>query len=188
MTDADIIQSVLSGDKDAYAELVRRHHVRVLAVCGHLLQIPSEAEDAAQDVFVLAYKRLSSFRGDSAFSTWMYRIATNYCLDLLRKRKREKSDSIDRLIEEKKDASLHTLHFESGPETVMERKDLVTRLLSRLNENERTILILREAEGFSYQEIAAILEISIDAVKARLKRARQSLQEKTRHLFKIENV
>lgn len=95
-----LVQRIVTGDRDAYAELVRAHQARILRVCTALLGDPMLAEDAAQETFLKAYQSLASFRGQSAFGTWLYRIAANRCLDLLRKRQREHTESWDALVEE----------------------------------------------------------------------------------------
>lgn len=188
ITDSEIIKKVLSGEKDAYAGLVRRHHARVLILCRQMLLVPSQADDAAQDVFVNVYGRLSSFRGDSEFSTWIYRVTANYCLDLLRKRKRERAESFEALLEGNRSILSKLTMSNPGPEAQSERNDLIRKVLGTLNEPERLVLSLREGQGLSYREISAVLDCSVDAAKARLKRARKALQEKARHIFQLENV
>ena len=91
---------MLRGRREAYAELVRAHQAKVLRLCTALLNDPTQAEDAAQDVFFKAYQALASFRQDASFSTWLYRITTNHCRDLLRKRSRRKEQSFDALVED----------------------------------------------------------------------------------------
>ncbi len=188
MTDAELIKSILAGDKDSFAELVRRHHQKIIALCRSLLRNPAEADDAAQDAFLKAYKALSTFTGEAQFSTWLYQIAYHHCLDVLRKRTREKLDSWDALLEEKAGQMEALLSTPANAELSLENQDLARRMLATLSEEHRNILILRESNGFSYEEIAAFMKISVDAVKGRLKRARADLEEKTRHLFKPSDV
>jgi RNA polymerase sigma-70 factor, ECF subfamily len=183
MTDAQLIHDVLAGDSRAYEPLVRRHHQRVLALCLSLLKNPSEAEDAAQDSFLKAYRSLSSFRGDSEFSTWIYRIAYRTCLDALRKRSREKSESWDALVEVRGEEIQCLFMSQPGPERALENKNLVERVLSTLLPDYRRILVLREVYGFSYEEIAAAMECSLDSVKARLRRARLDLAGKLKPIM-----
>src|SRR5471030_797501 len=94
INDNDVIARVLAGSRDEYAELIRRHHARVLGLCVSMLG-PSAAEDAAQEVFLKAYDRLKDFRRDSAFSTWLYRVASNHCLDALRRDARRRTESLE---------------------------------------------------------------------------------------------
>jgi RNA polymerase sigma-70 factor, ECF subfamily len=166
----------LKTDRDAYADLVREHHGRVLRLCQVLLSNPIEAEDAAQDVFVKAYQSLPSFRADSSFSTWITRIAHNHCMDLLRRRSRQRTEAIDTLPE----SALPTQN--GNPDKPAQE------LLAGLKPEYKEILALREVSGLSYDEIAAQLRCSLDAVKARLRRARQELHEKARHFSGTSNV
>ena len=153
-------------EEKAYAELVRTHQAKVLRLCASLLG-ESDAEDAAQEIFIKAYRSFDSFRKDAAFSTWLYRIASNHCRDLLRKRARQKTEPLDELPE---------LFLSSGdPRGKTEKADLAEQILLTLSPDERLILTLREVEGLSYQEIAEVLSCSLDAVKGRLKRLREAL-------------
>jgi RNA polymerase sigma-70 factor (ECF subfamily) len=188
MTDGDLITQILSGDRDSYAELVRRHHQKTIGLCLSLLRNPTDAEDAAQETFIKAYNALSSFNGESQFSTWLYQIAYNNCLDFLRRKKRQKTDSWESLLEEKGEQIRVLLNSPANSEHTLEQNDLINRVLSALSDDHRNILILREMNGFSYEEIASFLRISADAVKGRLKRARLELNEKTRHFFKMHDV
>ena len=143
----------------------------------------TEAEDAAQDVFVKAYQALPEFRGQSAFLTWICRIAYNHCMDVLRKKTRQKTDSWDAMLEEDQE-KVYQPFLNPGKETESpERSELIHAVLSSLRPEYREVLILREVEDLSYEEIATVLNCSLDAVKARLRRARQDMQEKARHFL-----
>src|SRR5690348_9660792 len=98
-TDQDLIARAQKGDDDAFAALVRRHHPGVATLCRSMLGDDAAADDAAQDVFLKAHRSLKSFRGDAKLSTWLYRVATNRCLDLLRAAGRAKTQSLDALLE-----------------------------------------------------------------------------------------
>ena len=173
----DVIERVRAGDKEAYALLVRKHQARIRSYCLWTLGNAAEADDAAQEVFIKAYRGLGGFRGRAGFSTWLHRIAVNHCRDLLRKRVRERTESWDALREEKGEAAEALVVRE---EPAVPRRQL-QEALDRLPEQYRTILIMREAEGLSYEELAKFLNCSLDAVKARLRRARSELMEKGRH-------
>lgn len=184
--DFQIVRQVLQGDRDAYAQLVRAYHPRVRSVCISMLLSPQEADDAAQDVFVKAFTALRQYKKNISFAAWLHRIASNHCLDLLRKRKRQKTDSLDGLIEAKGESeSLDVLH---APNDALsegsEQATLAMQVLSRMPEDQRRILTLREVDGLRYDEISAVLRCSLDAVKARLRRARARLQEEARHFLK----
>lgn len=188
ISDQELIQQIQSGQKELYADLVRQYHKKVIGYCLSMLQNHTEAEEAAQDIFVKAYRSLPKFKGNSTFSTWLYRITTNHCLDVLRKRTRRKTYSLDALVEEEGD-QIHRL-FSSAPVAAsqMENRDLVGKILSTLPEDYRIILTLREADGLEYQEIAQTLDCSLDAVKGRLSRARKQLQENLRHFLSEKDV
>jgi len=188
--DFKIIQAVLAGDREAYADLVRAYQVQVRTLCRSFLLDPAEAEDAAQEAFLKAFIALPRYRQETSFLAWVYRIASNHCLDLLRKRKRHKTDSLDNLMDQKGDsgmwASLYGTALEAtdeGSQDKEERSRLAMQLLSILSEEQRQILVLRELDGLSYEEIGSVLHCSLDGVKARLHRARQKLQEKARHFL-----
>jgi RNA polymerase sigma-70 factor (ECF subfamily) len=167
---------VLDGDRDAYAALVRRHETKVRGLCAALLSDRDEGEDAAQEVFVKAYRSLASFRGDASFSTWLHRIALNRCRDLLRARSRRKTESWDGILEKREGVEPEVTPVETGLDAA-DSADLARRLLAKLPEDYRTILLLREGEGLRYEEISRTLEVSLDAVKSRLRRARAALEE-----------
>ena len=178
--DAELAARAASGDDAAFAELVRRHAPRVRALCASVLRDDAEAEDAAQDAFLKAHRSLGRFAGGSSFSTWLHRIATNACLDRLRASARRRAQSLDALLESDS-AALGTALREESPAAALESRDLVARLLERLTPEQRVALTLRELEGLSYEEIASALSCSLDAVKARLKRARAELLDLARH-------
>ena len=183
-----IIQRILRGERDAYAELVRAHQSRIRGYCRYLLRHEADAEDAAQEIFLKAYQSLDRFRGDAAFSTWLYRIAANHCLDRLRRARRNPTDSWDAMIEahgERAEALLATTDTPSDP---VERTELLQMVLAALPERSRQVLVLRQMQGLSYTELAEVLGCSLDAVKGRLKRARQELDETLRHFLGPRSV
>lgn len=185
--DRKIIQNILSGDRDAYAGLVRKYQDRILSLCISMLTDAKEAEDAAQEAFTKAFYALPRFKGNSSFYTWLYRIASNHCLDIARKKGRHRAHSWEELLEEKGD-EIEALVSHADDSAREDDAELVREVLSRLSPDYRLILTLREIEGFSYEEIAAALDCSLDAVKGRLKRAREDFREKLRHLKDSENV
>lgn len=188
-SDAELIELVLAGGQEAYADLVRRHHPRVFGLCLSMLGDRAQAEDAAQDVFLKAYRRLSDFRGDAALSTWLYRVAANRCLDLLRRSARRREESWEAFVEREGDG-LRRLLAEPAAESplVSEDADLVRRVLSRLPDDYRLILTLREIEGLDYRELTRALDCSMDSVKAKLRRARGKFREILGHIEPDENV
>jgi RNA polymerase sigma-70 factor (ECF subfamily) len=165
-TDADLVSRAQAGRLDAFEELVRRHRLATYRVALRMLGDDSDAEDATQDAFVQAWRNLGGFRSDAAFSTWMYRVVTNRCLNMLRARRRTEPLPDDREAPA------------SRPDRIAEARwqveDLKLAIL-RLTPEQRAPLVLRELQGCSYEEIAATLDLSISAVKSRLHRARLEL-------------
>lgn len=184
--DFEVVQAVVAGDREAYASLVRAYQGLVVRFCLSFLSSSAEAEDAAQDVFVKAYQALPRFRGNSSFSTWIYRIASNHCKDLLRKRARQKTESWEALVEREGEKIEHLFSASEPTPLPPEHTELITNVLSHLPLKNRTILVLRDVQGLSYAKIASILDCSLDAVKARLRRARRELGDKVRHFIKQE--
>jgi RNA polymerase sigma-70 factor (ECF subfamily) len=182
-----IIAAVRSGDIEAFGSLVRTHQARVRLACLVLLGNAHEADDAAQDVFLKAFKGLQTYRGDSSFETWILKIADHHCLDLLRTRTRRGIESLEALLEERGDAFESFLARSQTsndvPPYTPEDRHLLGRLFAALPEDDRQVLALREIENLPYEEIAERLSCSLDAVKGRLKRARQTLIDKCRKFF-----
>lgn len=174
VNDREAVRRVLAGDREAFAPLVRAHQGKVLSLCLSLLRQRASAEDAAQDVFLKAYKNLSAFRFDAAFSTWLYRISYRHCLDLLKAAKRRREEALEFLPE--------------APARPEEDRLAVESLLEGLLPEYRLVLVLREVQGLSYEEISAATGDSMDSVKARLRRAREALQTAGRHFQEGKGV
>lgn len=174
--DKQDISRVLAGNREAFEGLVRRHEANVRGLCLSILQDAAEADDAAQEVFWKTYKSLKSFREEAAFSTWVHRIAVRHCLDVKRGQKRRRAESLDLLIEQGMDPA------ETARPAVEARNELA-KVLSELAPEYRTVLVLRESEGYTYEEIAEAMSTSLDSVKARLRRAREALREAARHFL-----
>ena len=139
---------------------------------------PEDAADLSQEAFIKAYNSLSSFRGDSKFSVWLYRIVSNLCLDFLRSKKRRPTVSLSVENEDGEETELEIPDESQSPEALLERKltrEAVRRGLDALPEEQRQILLLREIQGFSYEEIAGTLDLEAGTVKSRIFRARKRL-------------
>ena len=180
--DRELVRLAKSDDKEAFELLVRRHQSRVFAVAGGILRNKEDVEDVAQQVFVKAYFSLKRFDQRAAFSTWLYKITVNECWDVLRKRK------VRPLLYES-DLSEEQAHEYNGfgekatvPDVSdrLEARERVEKLLVDLDERDRLMLILKEVQGFSVEEIAEILEINANTVKVRLFRARRRITEKVK--------
>lgn len=172
-SDIGIARKAQAGDRSAFERLVRKYQGKVLRLCCSFLGKDS-AEDAAQEIFIKVFESLDQFKAMSAFSTWLYRIASNHCLNILAKRKREKTESLDAIQSRSGD---HARQFadKSDLATAAENREYLTSLLSQLAPDHKTVLILREVNGLNYRELADTLDISMDAVKVRLFRARKAL-------------
>ena len=180
--DDALVRRAAGGDDDAFAEFVRRHSDRVRTLCASVLRGRDDADDAAQDAFLKAYRGLRKFSGESSFGTWVHRVAVNVCLDRLRAAARRRLEPLEALDPADAKALVSAL-AEPGPSGPLENRDLAERLLARLTPEQRVALALRETQGLSYAEIARELSCSLDAVKARLKRARRELLLGARHFL-----
>lgn len=174
----DAVRRVLDGDADAFSPLVEAYQKNVYNLALRMTGNPEDALDMAQDAFIRAYNSLSSFRGDSKFSVWLYRIVSNVCLDFLRARKGRAAVSLSQTGPDGEDAALEIPDERALPEAELERaltRDSVRRGLQALPYNQREILLLREIQGLSYEEIAAALSLEGGTVKSRIFRARKKL-------------
>src|SRR5438874_7324393 len=174
--DRELVRRAQGEDKEAFEELVRRHQHRVFAVAGGILRRREDVEDIAQQVFVKAYFSLKKFDQRAAFSTWLYKITVNECWDLLRKKKVRPLVYESDLSEEQARQVITSGEKENpGPDISekIEAREHVERLLEGLDERDRLMLILKEVEGFSIEEIAAVRNLNGNTVKVRLVRARR---------------
>jgi RNA polymerase sigma-70 factor (ECF subfamily) len=176
--DQHLIEQAMGGDTAAFGQLVRRYQDRLFTGLVHVVSCPEEAEDVVQDAFVQAMRKLGTFRGDSSFFTWLYRIAINIALHRHRRRRPETSIDAARVLtgDDPVDPGDH-------PQDRMlreERAAAVTRALAQLSEEFRVVLVLRDLEGFDYQSIAKILGVSLGTVRSRLHRARSLMRDHLR--------
>jgi RNA polymerase sigma-70 factor (ECF subfamily) len=174
--DRELVRRAQGNDQEAYAELIRRHQQRVFAVASGILRRHEDIEDIAQQVFIKAYFSLKRFDGRAAFSTWIYRITLNECWDLLRKKKvRPLLYEADLSEEQAQRVATAESSEHGGPDIRqrLETRQQVDRLLADLDERDKLMLVLKEVEGFSIEEIAEVLELNANTVKVRLFRARQ---------------
>jgi len=180
----DLVRRAQAGDVSAYEELVRLHQRRVLAVVGGILRGSEDVEDIAQQALAKAYFSIKRFDLRSAFGTWLYKIAVNECWDYLRKKK------VRRLVYEADMSEEQVRKLESVPEhgyggashredagRRTEQRQLVERLLAELDEKDQAMLVMKEVEGFSVEEIGQVLDLNVNTVKVRLFRARGRLVE-----------
>lgn len=190
--DRILVDRFKNGDAAAFDEMVGRYWNRIYSMVHQLLRNPQDAEEVTQDAFIRAHRGLDHFRGESAFSTWLYQIATNLARNRYWywwRRKRDHSVSIDAPIGPENDLTLADVipaEVET-PDDVTVTQEFVNRIgsgMDRLGAKHREILILRNVKNLSYEEIADILGISIGTVKSRIARAREALRSKLGEDFK----
>jgi RNA polymerase sigma-70 factor, ECF subfamily len=173
--DRRLITDALNGETTAFGCLVERYQSRLYAALVQLVSNREEAEDLMQEAFVHAFVKLETFRGDSAFFTWLYRIAYNLTIDFRRRRRAE--TVLDRTQILPTNEPLDTAESAQQRLERSERAEQLYLALDSLESDRRDILILRDIEGFSYQEVARILDLPIGTVRSRLHRARMELRE-----------
>lgn len=176
--EAAIVRKVLGGDANAFETLVLEYEKNVYNIALRMTGNSEDAADMTQEAFIKAYNSLQSFRGDSKFSVWLYRIVSNVCLDFLRSKNRRPTVSLSVEDDDGEDAQLDVADESQSPELLLDRKltrDSVRRGLDSLPPDYRQILLLREIQGLSYDEIAHALSLEVGTVKSRIFRARKRL-------------
>jgi RNA polymerase sigma-70 factor (ECF subfamily) len=179
--DRELVRRAQKDDKRAFETLVQRHQRRVFAVAGGILKNREDVEDIAQQVFLKAYFSIKRFDQRAAFTTWLYKITVNECWDLLRKRKVRPLVVEADLSEEQAQMYQASAEQSDGRPDTSEQlaaRQQVEELMSRLDERDRAMLVMKEVQGFSVEEIAEILDINANTVKVRLFRARQKITER----------
>ena len=175
MNEQQLILRCQQGDEAAFEALVRQYEKKVYALCRRMCRSEDDAMEAAQDAFLAVWRGVGSFRADAAFSTWLYRLATNACLDLLRREKKRGGDvSLDDT-----ESFAEPADPAPQPEELFERSEAQRALrhgLDALPEDYRAVLLLRETEQLSYAEIAAVTGLELGTVKSRISRARLALR------------
>ena len=173
-----IVQKVIRGDVNAFEKLVLEYEKNVYNIALRMTGNSEDASDMTQEAFIKAYNSLQSFRGDSKFSVWLYRIATNVCLDFLRSRSRKPTVSLSVEDNEGEEVQLDVADESQSPELLLDRqmtRESVRRGLETLSPEYRQILLLREIRGLSYDEISQALGLEVGTVKSRIFRARKKL-------------
>lgn len=176
--EAAVIRQVVAGDVNAFEKLVLEYERNVYAIALRMTANPEDASDMTQEAFIKAFNSLSGYRGESKFSVWLYRIVSNVCLDFLRSRNRRPTVSLSVEDEDGEETEMDVADESQSPELLLERsltRDSVRRGLDSLPPEYRQILLLREIEGFSYEEISQTLSLEVGTVKSRIFRARKKL-------------
>lgn len=179
MDEGSLIKKIKRGDTDSFSELVSLYEKRAFSFAFRILKDSYLAEDATQEAFLRVFDKIDTFRGNSSFSTWFYTILNNICLDILRKKSRQtETISINQESQENNEYELQIEDTSPTPQEFLEKKDALAVLedaIEKLTQEHRAVVVLRDVEGFEYEKIAKILNISLGTVKSRLSRARLSL-------------
>lgn len=184
--DQELVRRVQAGDQSAFNVLVLKYQHRVLKLVSRFVNDATEAEDVAQEAFLKAYRALPSFRGDSAFYTWLYRIAINTAKNALVAHKRRPVDFDLDLQDPEQFERQARLKEADTPEAVLltdEIREVVEKAMAQLPEDLRTAIVLRELEGLSYEEIAEAMECPVGTVRSRIFRAREAIDKKLKPLL-----
>ena len=185
-SDLELVRRAQRGERGAFDLLVLRYQHKVVKLVARLLRDPTEAEDVAQEAFVKAYRALASFRGDSAFYTWLYRIAVNTARNAMASRQRRPLDYEADLSETEQSAVASRMSHSDTPEATVLSDEIhatVNRAVADLPEDLRTAIILREIEGLSYEEIAAAMDCPVGTVRSRIFRAREAIDRNLKPLL-----
>ena len=172
-----LLEKARHGDQEAFGELVRLYEKKVYALTLRMCKNPDDAAEAAQEAFLAAWQGLKFFRGEASFSTWLYRLASNACVDLLRKEQRHRAVSGPSLNDA--DTYIEVADDAATPQELAERSELREQIeegLQSLSPEHREVLILRELHQLSYDEIAQTLDLDTGTVKSRISRGRKALR------------
>ncbi len=188
LDEAALVAQSREGDAEAYGQLVRRYQSKIFRLAQHITQNREDAEDVLQETFLKAYEHLDQFQGNSKFYTWIVRIAVNQALMKLRRRKNDKSVSLDETIDTGEDTIVREVAaWDEDPEERLSRGEvgeILDTAVQSLDAPYRSVFVLRDIEELSTEETAEALGLSVPAVKSRLLRARLQLREKLTRQFK----
>jgi RNA polymerase sigma-70 factor (ECF subfamily) len=185
-SDLSLVRRVQRGDKGAFDALVLKYQHKLVKLVMRYVRNPAEAEDIAQEAFIKAYRALPQFRGDSAFYTWLYRIAINTAKNAVVSRDRSPIEyDLDRSSDESYDMQGRMKDSETPEGLVLtdEIRSTVNAAIDALPEDLRTAIVLRELEGLSYEEIAATMDCPVGTVRSRIFRAREAIDRRLREVF-----
>jgi RNA polymerase sigma-70 factor (ECF subfamily) len=186
----ECIRRCQAGKTDAFEGIVQAYEKKIYNLAFRMTGNHEDANDLAQEAFVKVYHSISTFRGDAKFSTWLYRIATNVCLDELRRKGRRKVEHLDEPVFTEDGAMEREIpDWSANPEEAFETREIqnmVQNGMKQLPDEQRIALVLRDIQGYSYEEISEMLNLSLGTVKSRINRGRLALKEllsKDRELF-----
>ena len=184
--DEDLVLRVQQGDKSAFDLLVIKYQHKIIQLVNRYVKDPSEAQDVAQEAFIKAYRALGNFRGDSAFYTWLYRIAINTAKNYLVSRSRRSSDYQVDIQDAEALENAPQLQGMETPERLLLNQEIIDTIktaIDKLPEEMRTAIMLREFEGMSYEEIAEAMDCPVGTVRSRIFRAREAIDNKLNPLL-----
>lgn len=173
-----LVEKTKQGDLNAFEQLVERYQTRTYNVALRMLANPDDARDAVQEIFIRVLRALKNFRGDAKFSTWLYRVTVNYCLDVSKARQKDQKRNLP--LDEHDYLKNRLVDSKMGPEDLTAEKDtrkVVRRAINRLPEHYKTSLILHYYEELSYREVAEILQVSTNTVATHIARGKKMLQK-----------
>lgn len=181
-TDEELVKRAQAKDREAYRQLVERYQARAYALAFSILKNKFDAEDVVQESFVKVYLSIGSFKGESSFYTWLYRIVRNMAIDVKRKLARETNyqSEVERISEVQADSAALQKSQSSSPDYELLRKEKARRIaevLNNISEEHRTVIILREIDGMDYKQIAQVTGVSKGTIMSRLHYARKKLQQ-----------
>jgi RNA polymerase sigma-70 factor (ECF subfamily) len=172
MIENQAIAQCKDGDVAGLKILYELHAKKIFYLALRILSSPQEAEDVVQDIFIKVFKNIKNYRGEAAFGTWLYRVTSNHCLDILRKRKKHTWVEIDETLE-----NSNRINFKNDPEHAEKMlSPTIVRALDQLSPRQRICLVMREMENLSYEEISICLGISLGSVKSNIYRAKEYLR------------
>ena len=180
MSEQELIQAARSGDQRAFAALVEANQAMVYSLAYRMTGNSEDAADLTQEAFLNAWRGLARFQGQASFSTWLYRLTSNACIDFLRREKRRSTLSLTLEADEEESRQTEVSDERWSPEALLDRQEslqAVRRALGQLSDEHREVLLLRELEGLSYREIAQALGLEEGTVKSRIARARLALRD-----------
>lgn len=185
-TDQQLVELVQRGDRKAYDLLVLKYQQRIVSLVSRFVRNPADALDVTQDAFIKAYRALPNFRGDSAFYTWLYRIAVNTAKNYLVSQARRSADNELDIADIERFEGENALKDNSTPENLLLRDEIQATLLKAIDElpeDLRVAITLREVEGLSYEDIAAAMDCPIGTVRSRIFRAREAIDKELKPLL-----